>query len=93
MDIEGGEYEAIKGGLKTILRGKPVIVFDASRESTGQYGVNPDDFYRLLTELLGYGVSTWNAGYAERLHIRRRSSRGTGIKALNSISSRSPKEN
>ena len=57
IDVEGGEFHAIKGGMKTIRREKPVIVFEAGDKSTGQYGVSAQDFYSLLTEG-GYRIST-----------------------------------
>jgi len=58
LDIEGGEFHALKGAIATILRARPIIVFEAGKESTGQYGVNPDDIYSLGTGTLGYEVST-----------------------------------
>jgi FkbM family methyltransferase len=58
IDIEGGEFHAMKGGIETIRRCKPVIVFEGSNRSTGQYGVKPDDVYLLVTESLGYELST-----------------------------------
>lgn len=58
IDVEGAEFHAIKGGIETIRRGMPVIVFEASSRSTGMYGVSPDDVYEFLTEALGYDLST-----------------------------------
>jgi FkbM family methyltransferase len=59
LDIEGGEFHAIKGGIETIRRGMPVIVFEASSRSTGLYGVKPGDiYYFLVTDALGYELST-----------------------------------
>jgi FkbM family methyltransferase len=58
IDIEGGEFHAIKGGIETIRRGKPVIVFEGGSHSIGQYGVKPDDLYLLAGETLGYELST-----------------------------------
>jgi FkbM family methyltransferase len=58
IDIEGGEFHAIKGGIETIRRGMPVIVFEADSRSTGQYGVKPEDVYFLLTDALEYDLST-----------------------------------
>lgn len=58
MDIEGGEYHALKGAVKTIRRWQPVIVFEAGSKSTGQYGVTPDELYLLITATLGYELST-----------------------------------
>lgn len=58
IDVEGGEFHVLKGGIETIRRGKPVIVFEANCISTGQYGVKADDVYLLLTGTLEYEVST-----------------------------------
>jgi FkbM family methyltransferase len=41
IDIEGGEFHAIKGGIQTIRRGRPVIVFEGGSYTIGQYGVVP----------------------------------------------------
>jgi len=58
LDIEGGEFHAIRGGIETIRRCKPVIVFESGRNSIGQYGVKPDDVYLFITETLEYELST-----------------------------------
>ncbi len=58
LDIEGGEYHALQGALATIHRCQPVIVFEASIGSTGQYGVEPDMLYALVTEIMEYQIST-----------------------------------
>lgn len=60
LDIEGGEFHALLGGLEMIRRCQPVIVFEAGEKSTGQYGALPDDFYQLLCKQLGYHLSTMN---------------------------------
>src|SRR5262249_3095552 len=39
IDVEGGEYHALKGATKLVQRCQPVIVFEAAQKSTGQYGV------------------------------------------------------
>jgi FkbM family methyltransferase len=54
IDIEGGEFDAIRGGIQTIRRCKPVIVFEGSSRSTGQYGVKPDDLYLFVEQALEY---------------------------------------
>ena len=58
IDIEGAEFHAVKGGIETIRRGKPVIVFEAGIQSTGEYGVKPGDLYSLMTETIGNELST-----------------------------------
>jgi FkbM family methyltransferase len=58
IDIEGGELDAIKGGIETIRRSRPIIVFEAGRRSTGEYGVTPAELYSFAEENLGYELST-----------------------------------
>jgi FkbM family methyltransferase len=58
LDIEGGEYDALKGGVDTIRRCRPILVFEASIGSTGAYGVEPDALYFLITQTLGYRLAT-----------------------------------
>jgi FkbM family methyltransferase len=58
LDIEGGEFHAMQGGIETIRRSKPVIVFESGSHSIGQYGVKPDEVYRFITETLRYDPST-----------------------------------
>lgn len=48
LDIEGGEYHALVGATRTITSSHPLIVFEASQRSTGQYGVSPETMARLL---------------------------------------------
>jgi len=58
LDIEGGEFHAIQGGIEMIRRSKPIIVFESGSHSIGQYGVKPGDVYLFITETLGYELST-----------------------------------
>ncbi|HUR41099.1 MAG TPA: FkbM family methyltransferase [Verrucomicrobiae bacterium] len=58
LDIEGGEYHALRGALKTMRRTRPVVVFEAGAKSTGQYGVTPDQLFALFDEIPGYCLST-----------------------------------
>jgi FkbM family methyltransferase len=65
LDIEGGEFDALRGAARTIGRCRPVIVFEAGVRSTGQYGATPEEVYRFIAEQLGYHLSTmqrWLAG-------------------------------
>ena len=67
LDIEGGEYHALRGAVTTVRRCRPVIVFEAGEKSTGRYGVGPADVHRLVTGDLGCHLSTmerWLAGEA-----------------------------
>ena len=57
LDIEGGEYHALRGATKTLWKWRPVIVFEAGPKSTGQYGVSPNDLYEFFASL-SYSLST-----------------------------------
>jgi FkbM family methyltransferase len=61
LDIEGGEYHAIRGALGTIRRCRPVIVFEAARCSTGCYGVSAGALFDLIADEMGYSVYTLRA--------------------------------
>jgi FkbM family methyltransferase len=58
IDIEGGEYHALKGAAGIVRRCRPVIVFEAGLKSTGQYGITAAQLYELVTDTLGYELST-----------------------------------
>jgi len=65
MDIEGGEYHAMLGGEKTILRCRPILVFEASYHSTGHYGVSAEMIHDLIVRRFGMHLSTmerWLSG-------------------------------
>ncbi|MGB5292365.1 MAG: FkbM family methyltransferase [Lysobacterales bacterium] len=58
LDLEGGEYHAMKGAVNLIRRCKPIIIFEAGEPSSAHYGVTPDLIYSFVSEVLGYSVST-----------------------------------
>jgi len=58
LDIEGGEFHALRGATQLIRRSQPIIVFEAGPKSTGQYGVTPKSLHLLVSEELGYRLST-----------------------------------
>lgn len=65
LDLEGGEYHALRGGAASIRRSRPVIVFEAGGTSSGHYGVTPEMIYDLVTSELQLQLSTmsrWLAG-------------------------------
>jgi FkbM family methyltransferase len=68
LDIEGGEYHAIRGATNLIRRGRPYIAFEASHKSTGQYGVSSDEMFDLLAGL-DYDLSTMKRWLAKEQPI------------------------
>lgn len=45
VDIEGGEFNALKGATKILSRDRPTVVFEAGSKSSGHYGVDQNMFF------------------------------------------------
>jgi FkbM family methyltransferase len=50
IDVEGGEFQVLKGGAATVRRSQPFVVFEFGLGGADWYGVRPEDMYRLLVE-------------------------------------------
>jgi FkbM family methyltransferase len=59
LDIEGGEYEALLGSLKTIERCKPVVLFEFGKGGADAFGVTPKMMYDLFISR-GYQINLLN---------------------------------
>lgn len=57
LDIEGGEYHALKGGTRLLKRCHPVLIMEFSDVYSAPFGATPDMLFDLLEEC-GYTVST-----------------------------------
>ncbi len=57
IDIEGGEMGAMLGGINTIKRCKPVIIFEHGLGGSDLYGTTPDKMFTFLDNV-GLSVST-----------------------------------
>jgi len=58
IDVEGAEYFVIKGGIETVRRCKPIIIFECGIGGADVLGVLPQDMYDLLTIECGLRIST-----------------------------------
>ena len=57
IDVEGAEYEVLKGAKETLKRWRPVMVFEHGKGAADVYGVAPGEVFDFLTKL-DYRVST-----------------------------------
>jgi FkbM family methyltransferase len=58
IDCEGGDLEVLRGGIETIRRSKPVIVFEAGSDAAAMYCVTGEDIFDFIDGTLGYRLST-----------------------------------
>jgi FkbM family methyltransferase len=58
IDVEGAEFEVLKGALQTIKRNQPVIVFEHGRGAADCYGTTPEMIYDLLANECDLSIST-----------------------------------
>lgn len=58
VDVEGAEFAVLKGGVKTIQRNKPVIIFEFGLGAADFYGSDPASIFGFLTKTCGLSVST-----------------------------------
>ena len=58
IDVEGGEFDVIRGGIELIKRDKPIIIFECGVGSSDFYGVSAKDFYELITKEIGLKIYT-----------------------------------
>lgn len=50
-DLEGGEYSALRGGLKTMKAMRPIVVFERSLDAEKHYGYSKADWFQLFHEV------------------------------------------
>jgi FkbM family methyltransferase len=58
IDVEGAEFPVLKGGVKTISRCKPVVIFEFGIGAADHYGVKPETVYDFIITDCGLSVST-----------------------------------
>ncbi len=58
IDVEGGEFDVLKGAKDLLMRDKPTIIFECGLGASEYYGTNPTDIYQYLTNEIGLRVST-----------------------------------
>ena len=54
IDVEGAERQVLQGAMATILRFRPVVVFEHARTGAPHYGTAPHHLYELLVEQAGF---------------------------------------
>jgi len=58
VDVEGAELQVFNGGITTIKRNRPVIVFEHGLGAADCYGTRPEQVYDCLSSRCGLKIST-----------------------------------
>jgi FkbM family methyltransferase len=58
IDVEGAEFNVLKGSVNTICRCKPVIIFEFGLGAAEFYGSQPGDLYRFMNHECRMKLST-----------------------------------
>ena len=56
IDVEGGEYDVMRGAVNTLRAHHPYLIFEHGIGGADKYGIKPGDVFELLSEQLGYTI-------------------------------------
>jgi FkbM family methyltransferase len=56
IDVEGGEYNVMRGAEQLLRSKHPYIIFEHGLGATDKYGFGPEDVYEFLVTKLGYRI-------------------------------------
>lgn len=57
IDVEGAELQVLRGGINTIRRNRPVVIFEHQLGAADFYGTTPEELYDLLVTQCNLRVS------------------------------------
>ena len=58
IDVEGGEYDVLLGGLETFKRCQPILIFEFGLGASDYYGTTPDQLFDLIVNQIGLNIYT-----------------------------------
>jgi FkbM family methyltransferase len=58
LDIEGGEYFALHGAIKTIHQSTPIILFEFGKAGANAYNITNEQMFQFITSQLNYEIYT-----------------------------------
>jgi len=61
IDVEGAEFQVMKGGAATLKRCRPVIIFEFGMGAADFYNSKPNELFAFLTRECGMKISTLKA--------------------------------
>jgi FkbM family methyltransferase len=71
IDVEGGELGVFRGGVVTLRRTRPVVVFECGLGGADSYNTEPEEIFDLVTEAIRLRLSLMDAWLAGRGSLSR----------------------
>jgi FkbM family methyltransferase len=56
LDVEGAEFNVLKGAEKTLIKYNPTIIFEFGLGASDHYNVNPSEFFDFLVTTCNYKI-------------------------------------
>lgn len=56
LDVEGAEFNVLKGAEKTLKKYSPVVIFEFGLGASDHYNVNPSEFFKFLCNTCNYQI-------------------------------------
>jgi len=69
IDVEGGEYDVLLGGLETFKRCQPVLIFEFGLGASDYYGTTPGQLFDLIVNQIGLNIYTLENFLGEKTPI------------------------
>ena len=57
IDVEGGEFDVLRGGQGLLIKNKPTILFESGLGASDFYGTEPSDLYNFINKEIGLKIS------------------------------------
>jgi FkbM family methyltransferase len=61
IDVEGAELLVLNGAIETIVKQKPIILFEFGKKGADPFGYNEKDIYHFFTKMVQYKIFTLSA--------------------------------
>jgi len=69
IDVEGGEFNVLKGAVKLIQKNKPYIIFETGLGASEFYGTKPDELYDFFESVLQSKIYTLQKWIDDKSHL------------------------
>jgi FkbM family methyltransferase len=71
IDVEGGELGVLRGGIRTLRRTRPVVVFECGLGGADTYETGPEEVFDFVSGAIGLRLSLLDAWLAGRAALSR----------------------